>query len=89
MERSYSNSKDELLIITMEECGELTQAASKVIRTNYDKRFLEELEKEAGDVLCMLQLLQERNLINWDNVEGHATGKRDKLKLWSHLFDFC
>ena len=28
-----SNKIDELLVITMEECGELTQACSKVIRT--------------------------------------------------------
>ena len=32
------NKKNELLVITMEECGELTQACSKIIRKGDNKK---------------------------------------------------
>jgi len=48
----------ELMTITMEECGELIQVCSKAIRSdhyyNNDK-----LTEEVGDVICMIDLLHE------------------------------
>ena len=46
----------ELLPITMEECGELVQACSKAIRCdNYYSN--DKLTEEVGDVMCMFELL--------------------------------
>ena len=46
----------ELLTITMEECGELIQACSKAIRCK-DYYGNEKLTEEVGDVYCMIELL--------------------------------
>ena len=53
----------ELLIITMEECGELIQECSKSIRKEhyYNNK---ELTDEIGDVLCMIELLKSNELVN-------------------------
>ena len=43
----------ELMIITMEECGELTQACSKVLRTDFKDHALQDLKQEVADVVCV------------------------------------
>ena len=76
----------ELLTITMEECGELIQACSKAIRRDkyYDnKKILEEV----GDVMCMLELMHEFDLFSWDDVDARVEVKREKLKKWSNLVE--
>ena len=75
-----------LLIVTMEECGELIQACSKAIRRDkyYDnKKILEEV----GDVMCMLELMHEFDLFSWDDVDARVEVKREKLKKWSNLVE--
>ena len=59
MENNMNNKFTELMIITMEECGELTQACSKVLRTmtkegDIREDALEKLIQEAADVMCMI-----------------------------------
>ena len=76
----------ELLIITMEECGELIQACSKAIRCN-DYHDNEKLTEEVGDVMCMVDLLHEYDLISWDDVDLQVDIKREKLKKWSGLVE--
>jgi NTP pyrophosphatase (non-canonical NTP hydrolase) len=86
----------ELLIITMEECGELTQACSKVLRKrDFEKRKLKgkktleesmkDLTKEVADVQCMIELLQTEGLVDWTEIRQGVEEKRAKLKLWSNL----
>jgi len=88
----------ELLIITMEECGELTQACSKVLRKRdfeeerelENKKTLEEsmmkdLAKEVADVQCMIELLQTEGLVDWADIRQGVAEKRTKLKKWSRL----
>ena len=86
----------ELLIITMEECGELTQACSKVLRKQdfenrniKGKKTLEEsmkdLAKEVADVQCMIELLQTEGLVDWADIRQGVAEKRTKLKKWSRL----
>ena len=86
----------ELLIITMEECGELTQACSKVLRKqDFEKRKLKgkktleesmkDLTKEVADVQCMIELLQTEGLVEWTEIRQGVEEKRAKLKLWSNL----
>ena len=76
----------ELMTITMEECGELIQECSKAIRCDnyYDN---EKLVEEVGDVQCMIDLLHEFDLISWDDVNDRVQMKREKLKKWSGLVE--
>ena len=86
----------ELLIITMEECGELTQACSKVLRKRdleerelKGKKTLEEsmkdLTKEVADVQCMIELLQTEGLVDWAAIRQGVGEPRTNLKKWSRL----
>jgi len=74
----------ELLTITMEECGELIQACSKAIRCDnyYDN---EKLLEEIGDVQCMIELILDEELVNWEDVSIQIRKKRKKLMKWSNL----
>ena len=74
----------ELLTITMEECGELIQECSKSIRKEhyYNNK---ELTDEIGDVLCMIELLKSNELVNEHELNRRITLKKLKLKKWSSL----
>lgn len=81
-------ARQQLLVILMEECGELIQACSKCLRrgTMYsDDVVVEELKKEAGDVSAMLSLLVEWDVVSLTEIEEHSRNKVEKLKLWSEL----
>ena len=80
------NKLQELLTITMEECGELIQACSKAIRCDdyYDN---DKLLEEVGDVYCMIELLHEYDLISWEDVYDRVETKKKKLKRWSDLIE--
>lgn len=85
-----SKIDQDVLMITQEECAEVTQAISKVFRFGIDDVFLaktnrERLEEEVGDLLCMLDLMQERGIINDESVKFHKLNKRNKLKQWSNI----
>lgn len=80
------------MVITMEECGELTQSCSKIIRKfeNFeeitgDKRA--NLIEEAGDVATMLELMVELGIFTESEIRDRIEIKREKLKKWSKLFD--
>ena len=75
----------ELLTITAEECGELIQACAKAMRKQDID--LENLKDEVGDVMCMIELLQEWDVISWTEIENRVEYKRNKLKQWSGLVD--
>lgn len=81
------NNVEELLVITMEECGELTQECSKIIRFGATQEKLDTLEKEVGDILCMIDLLHEYDLIRWTVLEERVKAKREKLSRFSNLID--
>ena len=74
----------ELLTITMEECGELIQECSKSIRKK-DYYGNERLTEEVGDVMCMLELLHDYDLISWTDVYERVKEKKKKLSKWSNL----
>ena len=78
------------MIITAEECGELTQRCSKIIRKystidqiQEDQR--KKLLEEAGDVLCMIELMVENGILTNEELGVRVNVKRDKLKIWSNL----
>jgi len=79
------DAKQQLMVITAEECGELVQVCSKILRQgNFDKK-REHLVEELGDVLCMMQLIQEWDIVSWQELEDRAEVKREKLTKWSEL----
>ena len=84
------DARQELLVITMEECGELIQACSKALRRGelYAHSDSEtELKQEIADVYAMIELLQDWDVISWDEIENGVERKRNKLKQWSKLID--
>jgi NTP pyrophosphatase (non-canonical NTP hydrolase) len=75
----------EALLITQEECAEVTQAISKVFRFGMDAQWpqgsptnKEKLEEEVGDLLAMLDILIEQTLSN-SHVQQARASKRIKL----------
>ena len=92
MENSPINTLQQLMCITMEECGELTQRCSKMMRkfstiedaTEQQRKLLLE---EAGDVLCMIELMVEHGLLTNEELGVRVNYKRDKLKTWSNLIE--
>jgi len=82
-------SKDallQLMVITMEECGELVQACSKAIRKN-NHRENQLLKEEIGDVYAMLQLLVKFDIVSWEELDERVKVKNKKLSKWSELID--
>ncbi len=76
----------ELLTITMEECGELIQACSKAIRC--DKYYNnEKLIEEIGDVQCMIDLIRQFDLVSLEEINNRIDIKEKKLKEWSDLLE--
>ena len=64
------NKLQELLIITMEECGELIQECSKSIRMkDYNRN---ELKDEIGDVLCMIDLLKSNGIVSGRELKNQV-----------------
>lgn len=80
----------DLMIVTSEECGELTQVCSKIIRKynqidKIDKEYSSRLLEEAGDVLCMIRLMVEHGLLKGKDLAARVKVKKEKLKTWSDL----
>ena len=84
----------EILLITQEECAEVTQAISKVFRFGFTERWPEDaptnnkerLEEEVGDLLCMIDIMVENGIISDENLNKARNNKRQKLKTWSSIF---
>jgi len=76
----------QLMVITMEECGELVQACSKAIRKD-NHRENQLLKEEIGDVYAMIQLLVKFDIVSWDELDERVKVKNKKLSKWSELID--
>ena len=74
----------ELLVITMEECGEMIEACSKAIRCE-DYINNDRLIEEVGDVLCMIDIMKEKGLLNERDLNNRIQLKLLKLAQWSNL----
>jgi len=75
----------ELMIITMEECGELTQACSKVLRTDFKDHTLQDLKQEVSDVVCMIELMKKNGLVDDSDIVQGIQNKMEKLEIYSNL----
>ena len=76
----------ELMVITMEECGELVQVCAKALRSGKIENN-EQLTEEVGDVMCMVGLLLEYGLVDFDEIEERIEVKLAKLAKWSNLVE--
>lgn len=88
------NEKErEILLITQEECAEVTQAISKCFRFSMDqckpnkpKTNREHFAEELGDLLAMITLCQEFGIVDRESVLAAKDAKIEKLKEWSNIF---
>ena len=98
MEDSPLNTLQQLMTITAEECGELVQQCSKtILKFSTVEQTLEDNERavvnriklveEAGDVLCMIELMVEHGLLTNKELGARVNVKREKLKTWSTLIN--
>ena len=82
------NKRQEMLVITMEECAELSQACSKLIRFEDDRteHDISNLQDEIGDVMCMIDIMKHSGLVSEEQIEERKKVKKEKLMKWSLLF---
>jgi len=87
------NDIQQLMAITAEECGELTQVCMKIMR-KYDSlegiegdKYRELLIEELGDVQCMIELMIKNKVVTWDEVQARVKTKKEKLLKWSTLVE--
>jgi NTP pyrophosphatase (non-canonical NTP hydrolase) len=85
---------NEAMDILQEECAEVIQAVSKCrrfglnnIKPSKDRTNLECLEEEIGDLMAMIDILVDKNILLWDNLELAKTAKKEKLKKWSNIYE--
>ena len=93
-EQTMDKKLSETMDILQEECAEVIQAVSKCRRfglENYKpgkpKTNLECLEDEIGDLLAMVDILLEKQIISYENLELAKQAKKDKLKVWSKIYE--
>lgn len=87
MEMNKLDMRQQLMVITAEECSELIQVLSKVLRRGeVDDELREKLVEEIGDVYTMIDLMHDFDLVSWEEIEDRAEVKRKKLKKWSDLY---
>ena len=86
-------NQTEILDILQEECGEVVQIVSKCRRFGIDDSYQDgetnraRLTKEVGDLMCMIQLMQEAGIVDLAEVMFAAGKKRIKLKEWSTIYE--
>jgi NTP pyrophosphatase (non-canonical NTP hydrolase) len=91
MMNELGNIDREILLITQEECAEVTQAISKVFRFGMDDEYKgqtnrEHLEEEIGDLMCMIDLLIDSGIVSESAVMTAKNEKLNKLLTWSNIF---
>jgi hypothetical protein len=87
MEMKKLDMRQQLMVITAEECSELIQVLSKILRRGeVDDELREKLVEEIGDVYTMIDLMHDFDLVSWEEIEDRAEVKRKKLKKWSDLY---
>ena len=87
MRDTVMKESEEILVITMEECGELIQACSKVMRTKGRAKYRRNLRDEIGDVMCMIEILKMSGIVTDEQIQERMKEKRKKLEKWSNIFN--
>ena len=79
--------REEALVILMEECGELIQACSKMIRSGGETKYERNLQDEVGDVFTLIEALKISGLVTDKQIEDRIKVKKEKLMKWSMLYE--
>ena len=83
----------EIILILSEECAEVAKEVSKIMRFGPDqikpgkeKTNIEVLQEELGDLLAMIELLEESNVgVTREGLELAKRAKFEKLRTWSNI----
>ena len=83
-EMNSLDARQQLMVLLMEECGELIQECSKNLRRGelFDRQ---NFKDEVGDVYTMIDLMVEWDVLSWEEIEQRRNLKRKKLSKWSEL----
>ena len=88
-----SNKVSEILDILQEECAEVIQNVSKCRRFGLNNVYLngegtqrENLVKEIGDVVAMIDLLRDHGILTDAELEVAKQNKFNKLRKWSKIY---
>jgi NTP pyrophosphatase (non-canonical NTP hydrolase) len=80
------------LLITQEECAEVTQAISKVFRFGMGAQYpvgaatnKQRLEEELGDLQAMIDILCYKKIVDVDKLNQASKNKLEKLKHWANV----
>lgn len=76
---------EELLVHLMEECGELIQSCSKLIRRGEMSSI--SFTEEVGDVLALIDLAQKADMFSYNDTDERYHVKMEKLKRNSGLVE--
>jgi len=91
--QNLSKSEIEALSLLIEECSEVQQAATKILRhgkKSYNPfdtsktTNINLLEKELSHVLISIDLLKQRNDLDWSSVMSHKEEKLKDINKWLH-----
>jgi len=85
-----NETENEILNIAQEECAEVIQAISKVRRFGLTTEHngvsnQAHLEEEIGDLMCMIELMVEKGIVDEISCLEAARRKRFKLQEWSNI----
>lgn len=75
------NFKEKMLVITMEECGELIRACSKIMRHGIlkDEKYISNLKEEMADVQTMLRVIAYEYAIDEQEIEDLVIKRTVKM----------
>lgn len=90
--KQLTDRQKEILLIAQEECAEVSQVISKIFRFGLDETYndrtnRERLEEEVGDLVCMIELMQNTGLIDPEFLRKATRTKYSKLERWSNIFE--
>jgi NTP pyrophosphatase (non-canonical NTP hydrolase) len=87
-----NDNNTEILLILQEECAEVIQAVSKILRFGMESRHpttninnKDHLTEEIGDLMAMLKLVVDSHMVSEDECLDAANNKLEKLKKWSNI----
>ena len=84
------SQNEETLRILQEECAEVIQAISKIFRFELDGVYNDRtnrlrLTEEIGDLLAMVDLLEQQGIVDSNLLIKYKQQKFNKLEAWSSI----
>lgn len=85
-----NSQNEETLRILQEECAEVIQAISKIFRFELDGVYndrtnRQRLTEEIGDLLAMIDLLEQQGIVDHNMLIQYKQRKFNKLEAWSSI----